>query len=310
MPLVSVIIPNFNHSKYLVQRIESILAQTFQDFELIILDDFSTDGSKNVIDRYANHEKVTHVVYNNENSGTPFLQWKKGIEMASGTYIWIAESDDWCEPTLLETLLQPFSQDAECVISYCQSYGINDQNEILFQSSHRRLSEFVEGRTFIKEFLSVPVAIFNASMVLWKKEKFQFISQDFTSFKFTGDWCFWIELSKHGNVHISAKVLNYFRKHDADVSGKAYKSGLNFIEELRIINNIFKEGLISEKAYYKAFKKKYVEYWMVRNTIATGNKAEIQVLFNQSLSKKASLTKLTPIAIWKKFQHDWLKRKK
>lgn len=307
MPLVSVIIPNFNHSKFLVQRIESILSQTFQDFELIILDDHSTDDSKSIIERYADHDKISRIIYNTTNSGSPFLQWKKGIEISNGKYIWIAESDDWCESTFLETLLEPFSRNPECVISYCQSYGIDDHNKILWQSGHSQPSEFVEGKDFIKSYLSVPVAIFNASMVLWKREKFQFISKDFTSFKFTGDWCFWIQLSKHGYVHISAKVLNYFRKHDADVSGKAYKSGLNFIEELRIINDLFMEELITEIGYYKAFKKKYVEYWTVRNKINKANKVRIQTLFRQSLSNKTSLTKLIPIAIWKKFQRDWLR---
>jgi glycosyltransferase involved in cell wall biosynthesis len=307
MPLVSIIIPNYNHSKYLAQRIESILCQTFQDFELIILDDHSTDGSQYVIEQYSNHKKVSNIIYNTTNSGSPFLQWQKGIEVANGSYIWIAESDDWCEATLLESLLQPFGIDPDCVISYCQSYAVNNTNEVIFQSSHRRLSEFVQGRTFIKEYLSVPVAIFNASIGLWKKDVYNLIPKDFTTYKFTGDWLFWIRISTHGNVHISAKVLNYFRKHDADVSGKAYKSGLNFIEELRVINQIYEEGLISEKAYYKAFKKKYVEYWMVRNKIDKANKAVIQPLFKHSLSKKTTLTTLTPIAIWKKFQRDWLK---
>jgi len=310
MPLVSVIIPNFNHGKYLVQRVESVLSQTFQDFEIILLDDASHDDSQRIMQQYSNNKKVSHVVINKVNSGSPFLQWKKGFALATGKYVWIAESDDWCEPSLLETLLEPFEIDKDCVISYCQSYGINDQNEILFQSNHRRLSEFVEGGRFIKEYLSIPVAIFNASMVLWKREKYQFISEAFTTFKFTGDWYFWIQLSRHGNVHISAKVLNYFRKHDADVSGKAYKSGLNFIEELRVINDIFEEGLISERAYYKAFKKKYVEFWMVKSNISEANTAKIKNLFSHPLSSKASLTKLIPIAIFKKFQRKWLKRKR
>jgi len=309
MPLVSVIIPNFNHSKYLVQRIESVLSQTFQDFEIILLDDASSDESQQIMQQYAGHEKVTNVLFNKENSGSPFLQWRKGIEIAKGTYVWLAESDDWCEPSLLQTLLDPFEIDKDCVISYCQSYGINDQNEVLFQSAHRQLSEFIEGGRFIKEHLSVPVAIFNASMVLWKREKFQFISEAFTTYKFTGDWYFWIQLARHGNVHISAKVLNYFRKHDADVSGKAYKTGLNFIEELRVINNMFQEELISEKAYYKAFKKKYVEFWKVKNIISQENRAEIKKLFAHPLTSKANLNLLTPIAIWKKFQQDWLKGK-
>lgn len=298
-PKVSVIVPNYNHSKYLKQRIESILAQTYQDFELILMDDCSTDDSKNTIASYEHHTKVSHIVYNDQNSGNTFKQWKKGISLAIGDYIWIAESDDWCEPSMLETLVEGIEKDKDCVISYCQSYCVNNDFKIKFQSSHPNLSEMVDGGNFIKNYLSVPMAIFNASMALWSRDKFRFISDELTTFKFCGDWYFWIHLSRLGKVHISGKLLNYFRKHDNDVSGRAYQSGLNFIEELRIINLLYQEQLISEKAYYRAFKKKYVEYWFVKNTINKENKVLIKKYFSNPLSSKITAFKFIPTAIWK-----------
>ena len=120
-PQVSVIVPNYNHAQYLVQRIDSVLAQTCQDFELILLDDCSPDHSREVLERYREHPKVAHIVYNEANSGSTFKQWDKGIALARGEYIWIAESDDWCEPTLLETLLDGIHRDKDCVLSYCQT---------------------------------------------------------------------------------------------------------------------------------------------------------------------------------------------
>lgn len=299
MPKVSVIVPNFNHSAYLKQRIDSILNQTYQDFELIILDDCSTDDSREVINQYADCAKISNIVYNEQNSGSTFKQWKKGVSLALGEYIWIAESDDWCEVTLLETLMEGMEKDANCVISYCQSYCVVNGNDIRFQSKHDKLSEIVAGKNYIAEYLSVPVAIFNASMALWRREEFKFIPDELSSFKFCGDWYFWIQMSKHGSVHISGKVLNYFRKHENDVSGKAYSSGLNFIEELKVINMLYQEKLITEKRYYKAYKKKYIEYWRVRNTIDYNNRLQIKALFSRSLSTKTSLIKLIPIAIFK-----------
>jgi len=310
MPKVSVIIPNFNHAPYLTQRIESILAQTYQDYEILFLDDCSTDDSKKIIDQYTNHPKVSHIIYNKENSGSTFKQWKKGVELSSGKYIWIAESDDWCEPTLLEVLVEGIEKDHDCVISYCQSYCLNNDYKIRFQSSHPSLSEIVDGNIYIQDYLSVPVSIFNASMALWKKDKFQFVPEELTSFRFCGDWYFWIQLCKHGKVHISGKLLNYFRKHDNDVSGRAYKSGLNFIEELKVINMLYSEGLISEKKHYKAYKKKFIDFWQVKDQIEGKNKVVIEEIFRHSLSSKTSVAKLTPIAIWKKLKFDWKNRKR
>ncbi len=103
MPKVSVIVPNYNHESFLQQRIDSILNQTYQDFELILLDDASSDASISIIENYRYEEKVSEIVLNTVNSGSPFKQWIKGIKLAKGEFIWIAESDDFAEPTFLET---------------------------------------------------------------------------------------------------------------------------------------------------------------------------------------------------------------
>ena len=78
-PLVSVILPNYNHSAYLRERIDSILTQEFQDFELIILDDRSTDDSVAVINGYKAHPRVSHIIVNEQNTGNTFIQWERGI---------------------------------------------------------------------------------------------------------------------------------------------------------------------------------------------------------------------------------------
>ena len=82
--IVSIIIPNYNHALYLKQRIDSVLNQTFQDFELLILDDCSTDNSREIIERYRGNPKITQIIYNEKNSGGVFNQWIKGIEKAKG----------------------------------------------------------------------------------------------------------------------------------------------------------------------------------------------------------------------------------
>ena len=88
---VSVIIPNYNHAKYLNQRIDSVLNQTYQNFEVIILDDCSPDNSKQVIEAYRGHPKISTIVYNEQNSGTTFKQWDKGLQLAKGEWVWIAD---------------------------------------------------------------------------------------------------------------------------------------------------------------------------------------------------------------------------
>src|SRR5215469_12732659 len=103
MPTVSVIVPNYNHARYLRQRIESVLGQKYQDFEVILLDDCSTDNSREILESYRNDPKV-RVVFNATNSGNVFKQWNKGVRMAGGRYVWIAESDDYADAGFLSRL--------------------------------------------------------------------------------------------------------------------------------------------------------------------------------------------------------------
>src|SRR5512136_264482 len=104
MPRVSVIVPNFNHAPYLTWRIDTILGQTFPDLELLILDDGSTDRSRRIIEKYRGRPRVS-IQVNPVNSGSVFRQWEKGLSLAAGDYVWIAESDDWAAPTFLERLV-------------------------------------------------------------------------------------------------------------------------------------------------------------------------------------------------------------
>jgi len=127
---ISVIVPNYNHSRYLEKRIDSILNQTFQDFELIILDDCSTDNSKDIIRQYKGHEKVGNIIFNECNSGSVFKQWKSGISLAKGEYIWIAESDDCADLEFLYKLLPVLENNKELGFVYCNSHVI-DENGVI-----------------------------------------------------------------------------------------------------------------------------------------------------------------------------------
>lgn len=232
---VSVIIPNYNHSHFLKQRIDSVLNQTFQDFEVIILDDCSTDNSVQVINEYRKHPKVSHIVINDSNSGSTFRQWKKGIDLAAGDWIWIAESDDWCELNFLESLFNGI--DEQTGLAFCQSIVVNDKGHKLGQTSWNKIIEKLPGQEFIDNYMMHGNYIANASMCIFKKELSKNINEDYMKYRFIGDWIFWIEIAKQTNVFISSLYLNFFRKHEKDVSGKAYHEGLIYLEAFDFIDD-------------------------------------------------------------------------
>ena len=128
-PRVSIILPNYNHEPFLRERLDTIIAQTFADWELIILDDCSGDRSMDVIREYAAREpRITHVIANETNSGSTFRQWRKGIALASAPLIWIAESDDAAHPEFLEEAVRALDSSAGTGIVFCNSLLVDGKS--------------------------------------------------------------------------------------------------------------------------------------------------------------------------------------
>ena len=232
-PLVSVIIPNYNHAKFLEQRINSVLNQTYQNFEIIILDDKSTDNSIDIIKKYERNEHIKSIIFNKKNSGSPFKQWQKGFELAKGELIWIAESDDVCENSLLELLVNEFKNDPKCVVAFCKSTKINSDGQIIGEVG-MRCDFHMDGFSFIKKYLYRYCFITNASSAIFKKDTLEKVDPIFTTFRGSGDWLFWIEISKCGNVAYIDKPLNLFRIHDTNTTQKELNSGNNEMEAITI----------------------------------------------------------------------------
>ena len=124
MVKISVVIPNYNHSRFLSKRIESVLKQTFQDFELILLDDGSTDNSRSILSGYADDPRV-RIKFNEVNSGNPFKQWNQGVNLACGEYVWIAESDDYANEQLLGKLAACLDAQPSAAFAYCRSWRVS-----------------------------------------------------------------------------------------------------------------------------------------------------------------------------------------
>jgi glycosyltransferase involved in cell wall biosynthesis len=234
-PLISIIIPNYNHEKYLAQRLESVFNQTYTDFEVILLDDCSTDNSRAILLEYAKNPKVSHCVFNEINSGNTFVQWNKGIALAKGEYIWVAETDDFCELNFLEELIKPLIEDKEIVLSYCQSNRV-DENGVVTGTWLNHTEDLdaelfttdfcVDGNEFIERFLIYKNVIPNASAVLIRQEflkKIGVISVE-NKLKYCGDWLLYFKIVLNNKIAFVSQSLNNFRYHSQSVIATASRS--------------------------------------------------------------------------------------
>lgn len=270
MPSVSVIVPNYNHERYLRQRIDSILAQTYSDFELILLDDMSVDKSVELLQEYKNHPKVRALVVNEQNSGSTFKQWEKGIGLAQGKYIWIAESDDWAEPQLLERLVPLLERNENIGVAYCQSFQADAQGNIIgnyehwTQYLHPSLwkSDFVQnGLEHIQHYLCQKNTLPNASAVLFRKSLIEKVMPLDTSYRICGDVKVWFDLLLRSDIAYVSTPLNYFRFHAQNV--RESKAALMQEEQEKIhayfLDTFIKQDIQPGKTFIRAYLNAFIK---------------------------------------------------
>ena len=218
---VSVIVPNYNHERFLKQRLESIFNQTYTDFEILLLDDKSTDSSVEYLKSIENHPKVKCLDINTENSGSPFSQWYKGFSHAAGELIWIAESDDFSEPNFLEKMVPAFS-DPEVILSFCNSAIVDEKGLILqdrnawadaMDAEKWKINFFENGKDYLLSHQRYRNTISNASGVVFRKSALKKINQHPEKFSYTGDWLFWNQICFQGKIAFLSESLNFWRSH-------------------------------------------------------------------------------------------------
>ena len=123
-PKISILVPCYNVEKYLPQCLDSIVNQTLKDIEIIVINDGSTDSTLNIIKDYASKDKRIKII-DKENEGYG-KSMNRGLDVTTGEYVGIVESDDWVEPDFLETLLRPFDEIPGIEISICGWYWHRD----------------------------------------------------------------------------------------------------------------------------------------------------------------------------------------
>lgn len=269
--LVSAIIPNYNHAPYLRDRLNSVLAQTHTELEVIVLDDASTDDSLSVIREFERgprrDPRITHVSANAANSGSAFCQWNAGTARASGEFLWFAESDDVADPRFLGALLGMMAAHPRVGLAYCASSKINAQGEVVGDfgayyadlDPHHWQSDFVnEGRTEVREYLCFKNTIPNASAALMRRAAFAQAGGADESFTLCGDWDVYARILREWDIAYCATPLNAYREHGNSVRSRS--RGVALTESARVISNILASFEIPSATQAK-ITRRFARYW-------------------------------------------------
>jgi glycosyltransferase involved in cell wall biosynthesis len=223
---VSVIVPNYNYAKHIIERLITVCSQTHAIYELIVLDDKSTDESVSLINEFLSGLSIdSRLVVNESNSGSVFKQWKRGLELSSGDLVWIAEADDLCEPEMLQELVQAFN-DPSVVLAYCQSKQIDENGNVLAESyldytadvSDKWQDDYlIDGLEEICSSLSIKNTIPNVSAVVFRRSSLlaamERIGDKLINYRVAGDWLVYLHVLSQGKIYYRSKSLNKHRRH-------------------------------------------------------------------------------------------------
>lgn len=266
---VSIIIPSYNHSQFLQQRLESINLQTFRDWEAIIIDDKSTDNSVEIIEKFIKKNpdfKVKLFFVNETNSGSGYFSWQKGIELAETEYIWIAETDDYSELTFLEEMVKILDHNDTVPLVFCGSNYVEDNN-IIYDSANRTKDldvengkyEIITSEILLKK-MPFDTYITNGSSVVFRKPSGKLDFELFNN-KQSSDLFLWSFLVQDSEFVFLNKNLNFFRRHENSTTTKLNISSKKIIfeEKLRYLN------FFDQNHKFQTFLDYYIENFVWAN---------------------------------------------
>ena len=272
MPLVSVIIPTFNREKSVIEAIESVFSQTFRDFELIVVDDGSTDCTAQLVAGYK--DRLTYL--RRDNRG-PSAARNLGIKNASGIYVAFLDSDDLWRKNKLKTQIDLVTENPKIKICYTNEIWIRNDVRVNQKKIHQKYSGWIFQRC-------LPLCIISPSSVLIHREVFDEVGLFDENLIVCEDYDLWLRISsiypitfidnpliiKHGGHQdqlskkfwgmdrFRIKALEKILLHD-NLKKDDRKAA---IDELRkkctvVANGFFKRGKMEQGNKYRTIIKKY-----------------------------------------------------
>ncbi len=281
MPQVSVLLTSYNHQLYLRECVLSALEQTFQDYEIIAVDDGSQDASPEILKTLLRGHPRAKLILRKENRGT-YPSVNEALAQAEGEYAAILNSDDVWLPEKLERQVALLQSDPRIAFCHTSGWFINDKGERL--TGKPMGFSFPEGeRSYtLADFVRNNCAI--ASSVMFRVPLVRDLGGFDETFKNLGDWDMWLRLAEVGRIGFVPQPLTLYRVHS---SNTIYFAETTFREDARIREKIRarKEELLA-----KAEDAREMRLALAHNSACLGNlysvlgkPSEARRLFGESL---------------------------
>lgn len=215
-PLVSIITATYNHELFIGQCIESVLAQDYSDWEQVIIDDGSTDRTRDIVAGYADR-RITYLRQDNVGISNLAKTYNRAVEMSKGGLIAVLEGDDFWPPDKLQKQVPAFVE-REVVLNWGKVAFVNSEGKVQW-TGPRNASWYKSAGTrqlLGKMLFSSPIG---ACTVVCRRDVLLsvggFRQADYTPYV---DYPTWLELALHGDFSFTDEVLGYWRQHRGQMS--------------------------------------------------------------------------------------------
>ena len=243
-PKVSVLMSVYNGSQYLAESIESILEQTFGNFEFVIINDCSTDNTEAILARYAEQDERIKLFTNDKNLGLT-KSLNKGLNLAKGEYIARQDADDVSLPKRLEKQVALLDKEPEVVLVSCDIEVIDAEG--YFVKYEKRSCP----RFWVAWYLMFYNHIGGHSQVVFRRKSAIELGGYCENYRYAQDYEFWCRLIKVGEIVILPEVLHQLRRHGKGITSEKRPEQLNYA--LNISRNNLKKLLNQELTLEEVF---------------------------------------------------------
>lgn len=253
---ISVLLSVYNGSEWLEECIQSVLKQSYESIEFIIIDDGSIDSSRDIIDKYSNKDSRIVKLYKKNTGLADSLNI--GLGIATGEWIARIDADDICESNRLESLLEKVRNSNGNVLIGSSHFVINEKGEIL------SIVEYPESNQELRKRLYHRGAFYSHSSVIYRRDIVKKIGGYRGVVKKAEDYDLWLRLSECGNIASVKQPLVRIRKHANQVSNE--KAGLQQIRDsyLALVSHYLRKSggvdPLENRFYEHRLSRNFVEY--------------------------------------------------
>jgi len=286
MNLISIVLGTYNGAKFIESQLKSILNQTYNDFEIIVVDDASQDNTLEIVNRFSNKHKNVFVYPFSENVGY-IKNFERGIALSKGDFIALSDQDDWWETTKLEKLSANIKNND---LIYCDSAFVDENLKPLGKSFSKKKNMISSNNPInflIDNCVSGHAALFKRELYNKAIPFPELIPHDW--------WLAYIASANNGVAYFDEPLVKY-RHHQNNVIASIKKKAKNpnrLAERRHRIENFHKacpEKLIHEKKIISAIHNSYKKFSLTSNLkrvfLFLGNQKELLPILKKSTFKK------------------------